>query len=58
MNTKKKGLRRKLKCVLLAKLSEDRRVAGNSQWVGYGGGLGAEPPALENFAFFRKCNLF
>ena len=29
-----------------------RRVARNSQWGAVFGGLGAEPPALENFAFF------
>ena len=50
-----------------------RRVARNSQW-GEGavsgvwgrspqppeanGGLGAEPPALENFAFFAKITSF
>ena len=28
------------------------RVARNSQWGAVWGGLGAEPPALENFAFF------
>ena len=33
-----------------------RRVARNSQWGGAVGGLGAEPPALENFAFFCKNN--
>ena len=42
-----------------------RRVARNSQWGSYLGGLaaggnsglGTEPPALENFAFFCKNNL-
>ena len=33
-----------------------RRVASNSQW-GCFGDLGAEPPALENFAFFCNMNL-
>ena len=38
-----------------------RRVARNSQWGdvrggGGGGGLGAEPPAFKNFAFFCKNN--
>ena len=33
------------------------RVDGNSQWEGYFGGLGAERPALENFAFFCKNKL-
>ena len=33
-----------------------RRVARNSQWEGCFGVLGAEPPALENFAFFCKNN--
>ena len=34
------------------------RVARNSQWKGgCFGGVGAEPPALENFAFFCKNNL-
>ena len=40
----KKGLRRKLKCVFLAKLGEDRRIARNSQWGG--GGYGGGPEAL------------
>ena len=31
-----------------------RRVPRNSQWEGCFWGLGAEPPALENFAFFCK----
>ena len=30
------------------------RVARNSQWENCFGGLGAEPLALENFAFFSK----
>ena len=34
-----------------------RRVARNSQWSGCFRGLGAEPPALKNFAFFCKNNL-
>ena len=29
-----------------------RRVARNSQWSDCFRGLGAEPPALKNFAFF------
>ena len=41
----KKGLRRKLRCVFLPKLGEDRRVGRNSQWGGYVGGLGAKLPA-------------
>ena len=43
-------------CVL--ELSAPRRVARNSQWGGCCGGLGAEPPALENFAFFAKITSF
>ena len=35
---------------------ELRRVARNLQWGGCLGGLGAVPPALENFAFFCKNN--
>ena len=33
-----------------------RRVAGNSKWGGCFGGVGAEPPALKNFALFCKNN--
>ena len=31
-----------------------RRVAKNLQWSGGFRGLGAEPPAVQNFAFFKK----
>ena len=34
-----------------------KRVARNSQWSSCFKGLGAEPPALKNFAFFCKNNL-
>ena len=34
-----------------------RRVARNLQWNSCFRGLGAEPPALKNFAFFCKNNL-
>ena len=51
--------------------NETRRIARNSQWgdlrpmgvwgrslqLPEAGGLGAEPPALENFAFFCKNSL-
>ena len=43
--------------ILLTNRSTNRRVARNSQWGGCFGGLGAEPPALENLAFFCKNNL-
>ena len=36
--------------------TRSRSVARNSQLGGCFGGLGAEPPALENFAFFCKNN--
>ena len=38
-------------------MTRARSVTRNSQWVGRFGGLGAETPALENFAFFCKNNL-
>ena len=41
----------KFRCVVT------RRAARNSQWSGCFMGLGAEPPALKNFAFFCKNNL-
>ena len=34
-----------------------RRVVRNLQWRGCFRGLGVEPPALKNFAFFCKNNL-
>ena len=32
-------------------------VRGQSPQLSEAGGMGAEPPALENFAFFCKMNL-
>ena len=43
--------------MLKLNISGTKRVARNSQWGGCFGGLGAEPPALENFAFFCKNTL-
>ena len=34
-----------------------RHVVRNLQWSGCFRGLGVEPPALKNFAFFCKNNL-
>ena len=41
----------KLGCVVT------RRVVRNLQWSGCFRGLGVEPPALKNFAFFCQNNL-
>ena len=70
MNTKKKRSSPKIEVRFLSKLGEDRRVARNSPFGGYVGGLGAKPSAAGGtgvwgrspqrskiLLFFRKNNL-
>ena len=49
---------KRVKQIFEDRIITTRRVARNSQWGrGCFGGMRAEPPALENFAFLCKNNL-